>query len=62
MTEQVERDKVPRKTSPEADDQSVVQRLLEEHRRRSTSGLSWDEVAEQTRKDWRRITEMGEGD
>jgi hypothetical protein len=37
--------------------------FLEQNRKHGTSGLSWDEVAENDKKkNWRQITEMGEGD
>jgi hypothetical protein len=37
-------------------------RLLEEKKKRNTSGLSWDEVADDDKKGWHQITDMGEGD
>jgi len=43
-------------------DKTEAEELLEEKRKRNTSGLSWDEVAAQDKKGWHQITEMGEGD
>jgi hypothetical protein len=37
-------------------------RVVEENRKKSTSGLSWDEVAADDEKGWHQVTEMGEGD
>lgn len=43
--------------------ESEADRILDQNRRHNTSGLSWDEVADDDKKKaWRQITEMGEGD
>ncbi len=38
------------------------QKLLDENKRKNTSGLSWDETTPKPGEDFNRATEMGEAD
>jgi hypothetical protein len=43
-------------------DEAQADAIVDEKQKKSTSGLSWDEVAKEDRKGWNETTEMGEGD